>query len=396
MVQEQQIPDQPEEFVQQPKQTEEDPLKIGTGSTQQNSPQTSVQIKRELISQSLNDFSNFSEVICLGTPQLELVDISDSEDEDESMIAALNDQANPKTSEENTFLKQINEGTQSDEMFIDVEVPPILSDETMKRIECFVPESARIEVREKEIDKALKEKTNQNNSSAKQKRVGIAKPCPRSRKTIRQQSGIQYVDSEDSGNEEGEKIHRALNDDFSVFLSSQLIDIELPPEQPTINEQPIPFTFVQSSSSLKPQPSTNQASESTCFISQLCSVNFEKNVKFDIHVNFPQYNLYDVILRGDSIQPLLNIKPEEYDAILSLLNLIEKYEYVSTVTRSRSSSSFIIDQLDLFFSSLVKLRTFNLITNSQEHSCVDVRQTASSNVILTSAISKDVLDRMES
>lgn len=368
------------------------------------------QIKRELLSQ-VPIFDN-SDVVCLGSLN-EIIDL-DSEEND----SLVNETEYPRDLiwdrilEHNQFgipsPAEPSPSNQPDELQL-VESPRLVhSEETLNRLRQFEAKSVhqlrqdRIEERKRkasEMRSTLKESTNQQMTPTKKnatKQQEVYRPGPKSRKVKNRlyDKNISYVDEDESptldGNSSYDQLQQALNDHFSIFLSSQITRAERAFDRN-------PFTFASKLSSqqvIDAQPTTS------CFIVNHRRVIFIKNVKFELHVNLPQFTLYDIVMTDSSIPPLLGINTDEYRSLLQLLNLVEKYEFVfderSYGKRAATNNAFIFRQLDLFFSSQIKFRSFNLHVNADEFNCVDGSHTTKLTADLTSAIDPEILSAMKS
>ena len=331
----------------------------------------SIAVKEEQISDFI--WSDSSDVDCLGSMRDQVIVIDDSEDEDHdaSLKKALDADPNP-------FLREIDAGTQ----------PEMLSgsnqhsDETLNRIEKFVPVTVRDVVRDIEVQKqkrAMREMTNDQpvaSTSTGTKRKIVNRPCPKSKKIaiVPIPGGVDYLDDDDShspslngNNSQTDQLHQALNDDFSVFLSTELIDARIKEDtEPSTNHRTL--SYAKSSSTLQ------ATTDTTCFFINLQQVVFEKNVKFELHVSLPQFTLYNIIVQDEDIKSVLNLSANEFNSLLSLLNIVKKYEYTKRETRparETSADGFILRQLDMFFSFHIKFKTFQLQPNGDTFSFVD-------------------------
>lgn len=345
-------------------------------------------IKTEQLSpQEPRHFTDNSEVQCCGTLVEPPIILNDSQDAETSLLESLQAQG-----EDNPFLKEINQGTQ----------PEVLND-TIARMQEFETRSVQ-HIREDR--QHLKEAFNnaQKTTSKRKSPRTIARPCPKSKKrTLRSNAkSLEYLDDASEsppGNEfllpptPQPLVDDVLNDDFSVFLSSQLMSAE--EENPVMSIENPPFTFI------KPAAAAGQKRiprDTTCFIVQLQRVVFEKDVRFELHVSLQQYSIYNIIIKNDSIQSLLNISDLEFSSVLNLLDIVERYDYsVGETKRAKmgeSGDSYITHQLDLFFSAQIRFRTFQLHVDGDNVTCVDGNHTSSTNTDLTAAIPADILRNM--
>lgn len=342
-------------------------------------PQTVV--KTEKLTSSLEK-SNYSEILCMGTLKESTIEINDSEDENQEP----RDSFQVQEPEDNPFLKEINQGTQSQ------------SNEANTDFREFVTVSVKHAFEDRQ---QLEEINTDTQHISKKRRASSTsgKPGPKftkrpkSNKKAENHEQEEYVDgSELDGNGNRSNSLDVLNDDFSVFLSSQLIEQE--EIYTNVDKEKPQFTLI------KPVEENfhEHPLESTCFIVQLLSVFFEKNVKFEIFVSLPQFNAFNTVIAGETIRTVLNISEKQFNSILDLLNLLERYEF--SIEPSRRSRSFsgdvhIINQLDLFFTSQIRFKSFLIKVKEGNHTFFDGTLFSNSND-LTSAIPQDISRAMRS
>lgn len=326
-------------------------------------------------------FTDSSEVQCCGTLIEPAIVLNDSQDAETSLLESLQAQ-----DEDNPFLKEINQETQPD-----------LGNETLARLREFEPLSVQ-HLRE---DRKHLQEASSNIQKRKSPR-STDRPGPKSKKrqtrsSAKSKPNIEYLDddSEPQGNEFPPPppqpiVEDVLNDDFSVFLSSQLMSVEA--EISTTPLESLPFTFT------KPATVPGQREiprDTTCFIVQLQRVIFERHVKFELHVNLQQYSIYNIVINNDSIQSLLNISDLEFSSVLNLLDIVERYDYTVGETQrgklNDSGNSYITHQLDLFFSTQIRFKNFQLHVEGDNFTCVDGNYTTNTNTDLTSSIPPEIL-----
>lgn len=343
-------------------------------------------IKQEKFSQPQHPLTESSDVQFLGTFVQSEIIVDDSQDADESLIQQLQE-----PEESNQFLKDINAGTQPEDL--NSEENPS-SEEPVNRIKSYEP----LSVQQLRADKeALAERAIQQSTVIKSPVRRSNRPGPKSKRQNFQPANIQYLDDEEEGPSPGKEtthaeVHRNLNDDFSVFLSSQLlIDRQEAPSveiKNTIN----PFSIVPSSSSTQNRP---PYTESQCFVVNILQVSFIKNVKFEFNVNLPQYNLYNVTISGTNIKAVLDVTDDVYSGVLYLLNIIEKYEFVPGVRREsrfmNCDELFLMYQLDMFFTSQIKFKSFKILASSSSYTCTQGIHTSATTGDLTSAIRSEIV-----
>lgn len=338
-------------------------------------------IKIEKITPSNSQkLSDNSDVLCVGTFVESAIDIDDSTDAEIPLIASLQAQDD----EDNPFLQEINQVSQPLQEEID----------KINRLRKFEPLSLRHLQQDRRHFENLTPSTSKEIDSSNI----THRPGPKSKKNILR-SNVEYMDDSESP---GKDFHRPtppaeaeiLNDDFSVFLSSQLMCVE-GEKCAAVPAEELPFTYVKPAV-MKAHKETSLIT--TCFLVQLVRVVYEKNVKFELHVNLPQYSLYEIIINKDSVQSLLNINNIEFRSIMNLLEVVESYHFnLADKKRGQVGSSgvsFITNQLDLFFSTQIRFKTFNLIVNGENFECVDGSLTSSNKNDLTFAIDSNILRKM--
>lgn len=352
-------------------------------------PESVVVIKQEILSKPSEEME-YTDVECLGTLVDKTICISDSEEEDTSLCRDLQLEDSP-----NMFLREINQDTQPMEDIAETEGMVVgHSDETLRQLKNFETATVRqlINDKQRKMQTALKE------NACNQSRPTSSRPGPKcSKKKTTIPGNLQYLDDEDSsspGNElTSPTLSHVLNDDFNVFLSSQLVIEEPLVTTHTVKEDDIPFTFAKQSSS-----GTSGSTDPTCFVVNLNRVSFEKNKIFELQMSIPQYSLFNIIARDENVKEILNQNELEYTSLLNLLQLTEKYEYYPGVIRcsrsGKSASDFIIQNLDQFFSTQIKFKTFQLYSDNDTISCSI--QTYNSGVNVSNAIDPETLDAIKS
>ena len=340
-------------------------------------------MKAEPLSQAEVHLNYDSDLICVGDYVGSEIVINESMDEEDALIQQLN--ANHQ--DQNCYLNQINEGTQSDEL---ADAPP---GETTLRFKKYALRSVEQLAGDK---REVPNKSVAASTRARRKvpDATVVASSKRRRNAPAPNIGLEYIESQgesqpdiESGNETEALVQeQMLNDDFSVFLSSQLMIDQKPADEVQVPPEPPSFTFIPSSAEHFEQPEEN-----FCFIAQLKRVLYVKELRFDIQVTLPQYNLFDLTFSDDNIKPLLDVTDEEYAALLSLLNVIEKYEYSLDDKRSQIGDNFLVKQLDLFFSSQLKFKSLQFTIENGNFTCGDGCHSLKSNGDLTSAIPSDLL-----
>lgn len=341
-------------------------------------------VKNEKLSQPLVEtFLHSSDVFCGGTFVEPAIVINDSEDSQASLVASLqaqDDIANP-------FLEEINQGTQA------------LGESTVTTFRQYELRSVR-QIRDDRAHLVEVKQLSEASSSKRKEDEKLIRPCPKRSESNKAKS-IKYLDDDSEGNEislpahESPVSHDILNDDFSIFLSSELMELDY--ECPQVMSETIkissPFTHVKQSTSASQMELPR---EITCFVIQLQRVSFEKDRKFQLYLTLQQFSLYNIIISGDSIRSMLNIPEIQFASVLNLLNFVEKYDYtVGEKHQGRSSDAFVTIQLDSFFTNQIRFKTFQLLIDGENCSCIDANYTSNSNIDLTSAISEDILREMK-
>lgn len=328
--------------------------------------------------------SNSSDVICMGSAGAEEIVITDTQDHDFSLIQSLqqpDDDVNP-------FLKQIEEGTQPEET---AAPKSAYSNETLIELLALEPQSVRHARSDKEQEaKQTLEK------AADVPRPAGRRPGPFSRTRSASRPGhINYLDddSQPGNDERADQLQDHSIDDFSVFLSSQLIEAQAGVGIYNSAHESTPFTFAEPSTTNQVEYSTH----SSCFGVQLVQVSFEKNIRFHLHVNLPQYSLYDITIPEDHIKTLIDISDVGFKAMLDLLATVEKYEFHPSAARREKvvANQYIVQQLDLFFAN-IKFKPFQLQINDDVITCVSEAATIKPSIDVTSSIDPSVLSKLSS
>jgi hypothetical protein len=337
-------------------------------------------IKQEKLSENVKNFIEDSEIMCVGSLPDEIIEVSDDSIRVEQLVQAMHEEVH----EENPFLMAINQGT-----------PPV-ANSTMSS---SLPESTRLRDRQHLRESNSQPEAETQPSTLKRRSPRLSKPSTKASKRLRssrkqQATTIDYLDESDQeGNDDAppQPTPDALNDDFSVFLSSQLVEER---EVVAMEVEQSPFVFVQ------PVGDQEVPSETECFVIQLQNVFFEKNVKFELQVNLPQFNVFNAIIEDENIQNILNLSETEFAAVSKLLDTLGRYYYTcGQSTRRLINASpdevFITSQLDLFFSSQLRFKNFKMDVDGVKFTCFQGTSAAPQGD-LTSAIPPDILRRMKS
>lgn len=320
----------------------------------------------------------------MGSAGAEEIVITDTQDHDFSLIQSLqqpDDDVNP-------FLKQIEEGTQPEET---AAPKSAYSNETLIELLALEPQSVRHARSDKEQEaKQTLEK------AADVPRPAGRRPGPFSRTRSASRPGhINYLDddSQPGNDERADQLQDHSIDDFSVFLSSQLIEAQAGVGIYNSAHESTPFTFAEPSTTNQVEYSTH----SSCFGVQLVQVSFEKNIRFHLHVNLPQYSLYDITIPEDHIKTLIDISDVGFKAMLDLLTTVEKYEFHFSAARREKvvANQYIVQQLDLFFAN-IKFKPFQLQINDDVIACVSEAATIKPSIDVTSSIDPSVLSKLSS
>lgn len=352
-------------------------------------PETVVVIKKEKLSEEIT----YTDVECLGEMIEDTICISDSEEADASLVKDLEQEES-----QNPFLQEINADTQPHEEEIEVTAQQ-RSDETMQMLRNFEP----VSVQQALHDKVLKERAANSaaSTSTGTKRKVFNRPCPKSKRKFRTNE-LEYLDSTDdslsSGNETNVASPGHVNDDFNVFLSSELNSEEIVSTvvQASVVPETTPITFAGQSSS----SGTRDKNETTCTIVRLHHVYFAKDARFEIHLSLPQYTLHNIIIQDDNIEAMLDVDESKLKNIMNLLNILETYEYSPGIERSykrQSALDFFKAELDRFFFTEIKFKSFSFLINGKittaEYECVS--KISYSNVDVTASIATDTLLAMK-
>ncbi|CRK93601.1 CLUMA_CG007134, isoform A [Clunio marinus] len=330
-------------------------------------------IKREKMSQS-EKFLEDSEILCLGPVVAEEIVISDSEDVDASLIATYQDDAANPYIDEAAGASQMPDSTEES-------LGSERTDETLNKLRQFEPLSTRQFINDREHLNSNKDDCNVNKkrprtsmaNSGEVKRKCLNKPCPKSKKPFNRAM---------PGN-----LHSQL-----MVENPQVIDSAF--SSSSVNEQP-PFTFNQDSSLLS---SVAVPSYPTCFVVNLQRVTYDEIKGLNFYLNVPQYSMYDIVVANENIKTILNISSEKFGTITSLLRTLEKYEFTlnkqnySVAIIDSTQSLSIKNSLDLFFSSQIQFKTFQLTVDDLETIvCVDQASCHRNNLDLSNAVDQHVL-----
>jgi len=206
---------------------------------------------------------------------------------------------------------------------------------------------------------------------------------------------LEYLE-DSSSDERGNEIHNGAeelraDDDFSVFLSSQLIDLEEENGRTMIEQNN--FTFVQQPNNLH-----QQNTSASCFFVRLKEVRYQRNQTFELCVALPQFNLYNIVVCDDNIRILLNLNDATWQSLLRLLQLVDSYNFSAGNQPKRSDSKeFIKQQLDLLFSSQNEFKVFGMQLGRAETIiyCNDsLPHQSSRHINLTAAIQPSILKKL--
>lgn len=381
------------------------------GSSSGNVPVAKVLpvVKQEPISQQLTKCDDDSDVLCLGDYVASEIVIDDTQSADDSLIKDL--EAGNSDSP-HAFLNLIAGGTQGDEEEEEAQAQAQstskYSNRTLERLQAFEPIASRQLREDKQAmavtptkrDPPLPTKRDPPPPSGitTRRKFFQHRPGPRSSKRkVKTSTAVEYIDDDDSepiGNDsETPDLDEAMNDDeLSVFLSSQIIFDEQ--QSPLVPDAPsCSFKMVRSAEDKTETPVGNVA-----FIVNLQRVVFEKDFKFELYVNLPQYNIYHLLIDGNNIRPLLNINDQEFNAIIQLLNIAEKYEYNRTGAAPQYGKvePFVKNQLDMFFSTQICFKFFQFHMNDDRIDCFDGDHLPLTHGDLTSAIDLEILQAVAS
>lgn len=358
-----------------------------------SSPKLLTVFKHEPMSQK--PFVEDSDVMCMGTMIEDVIEISESQDQDESLIKTLEDH-----SPQNPFMRLIAEGTQPDE----TEAPKTtnMSDDSLMKLKEF--ESVTVQQRDEDRQFRKKKPLQESPLNSPPSHVTKRKAANRSgrqRKKTKSPVGIDYIDVEDSpttdtsGNSSIE-VRDVLYEDYSVFLSSQLNDVELMQRSENVQSQN-PFTFAK-----EPSVSSGNSAEKSCYYGSITRVLFEKNKSFVLHMNFPQFNMYNVVVVDEAVKSVLQLNDVKFNSLMQLLNMVDRYEFLGNVVCKRPTSEsyhqFVYKQLDQFFSTQNNFKTFSLVVYDEINNQVNAEKisTSTSKVDVTSAIESSTLSRIRS
>lgn len=359
-------------------------------------------VKQEPSSQQLT-LCEDSDVMCLGDYVASEIVIDDTQSGDDSLIRDL--EAGNSDSP-HAFLNLIAGGTQEDEELDQAPAAAKYSNRTLERLQTFEPLASR-QLREDRKAMAVTPTKRDPPPPAKEavrdplpsgvttrRKFFPARPGPKSTKRKSKSAPtVEYLDdnSEPIGNETPTpEVNADMNDELSVFLSSQLIFDDQPsPLAPAAS--PCSFKMVRNAADQTETPAGN-----VCFLVSLQRVVFEKDFKFELYVNLPQYNVYHTLIDGSTIRPLLNINDQKFDAIIALLNYVEKYEYNRSehVARNSKAENFIIHQLDTFFSTQIRFKFFQFFMKDDAIDCFGGNHMPLTHGDLTSAIDPEILQAM--
>lgn len=105
----------------------------------------------------------------------------------------------------------------------------------------------------------------------------------------------------------------------------------------------------------------------SCFLIELQRVSFKKDYIFEISIHLPQFACYDILVKDENIQNALNLNDVEWQTLLNNLCIVGEYEFINGQSSggkfSQSYTSSINRQLDLYFSSLSHIKSFQIIGN---------------------------------
>jgi hypothetical protein len=136
----------------------------------------------------------------------------------------------------------------------------------------------------------------------------------------------------------------------------------------------------------------------SCFIIDLQRVTYKRDLIFEICIHVPQFSCYDVLIKDENIQHALNLNNIEWQTLKDNLNVIGEYEYINGHSTNNNKQSgygiSIVRQLDLYFSTLVKVKSFQIISNGHEFSTAPL-SSVPLNLQTANAIDSDILRLMK-
>lgn len=184
-----------------------------------------------------------------------------------------------------------------------------------------------------------------------------------------------------------------LNDEFSVFLSSQIAFFQND-KRPGVFKSPkevVPFTYSSSSSSFKNHKNLEYR---TSFNSKIKNVEYKKDEKFEVSVDLRHFNLFDCIIAGDSnIQQYFQLSEEEFSSFKYFFDRIKNFN----LNAKRQSHQNDFEKLfNLFLEYFDEFNTFSFKLNDRNLEISPVISSSScSHENLKSAINPKILKKMK-
>lgn len=135
----------------------------------------------------------------------------------------------------------------------------------------------------------------------------------------------------------------------------------------------------------------------TCYIFDFQRFTFKRNLICEISIHLPQFSCYDVQIKDDNIQHVLNLKNNEWQALKDNLNIIGEYEYIHGHPRNNKQNGYgtsIVRQLDLYFSTLSQFKSFQVFSNGHAFTTAP-SSSIPLNLPTLNAIDSDILRLMK-
>jgi hypothetical protein len=303
----------------------------------------SKKIKQEILSQQafVRAQKCNSDVIFQESCLPEIIILSDEDDTDQSLIEALEDR------DTNPFLRGINEGTQA--------------------LECSPSIQGRVSVNSMETPEPRP-------SSPRSKIMKFNDTNP----------------SDESTASRSDSIIRRLS--FGLNENNSLRDSDLVATDTRSVRNC--FTFA-----MQPSKVENSQCGTTSYSCSLNRVYFKKNSRFEISVNFPQFNIFNSIFTKKNIKTVLNMSDEKYETLMKLLDFTDQYEFKpQQKPRVHKGTTLCIafEALDKFFSTHTISYSFFEIQVDQNGLSTNVApiKTGGTNVNVTAAIDSFALSKL--
>lgn len=210
----------------------------------------------------------------------------------------------------------------------------------------------------------------------------MSAPKPKKRKITSTTKKIvdNYLDSDDSfetGNEIVEPILE-LNDEFSVFLSSQMI-CQVTQKVEESKKVQVPFTYAAKSSSA----SSNQIEVKNCFHSSIKRV-YVRNGEIEFIINMRQFNLYHLSVTGDqNIKNFLRLSEKQFESFKYF------FDRIPNLNLECKRKLFA-----LFIEHYKNFNTFSFSLNDQEVTVQPPVATSRCHKNLQSAIDPQIVQKM--